>query len=344
MLRLQQSQTEDRQHRSTEHVLHSTSPPYRADVFGKKQCQKLFECRDSIHPRPDGHIRDFYDTASYHRLCDFHGGEENLKDDIFIAVSTDGFHAFKRKSYDIWPIIGTLCNLPPNMRFAVKNVLPFAFIPGPNEPTNLQSFLKPLVRELQETNKDGGVKSQFYDGSTRKVKVHLLWFTGDLPAVKKCSGLKGHNAKCPCRFCLIVGVWSPQHRHYYYPSRITSEGVGLNGVFDPNSLDVRIVGQTWQTLSDIDGSSGAQGVDIQLNSGISERALLFDLPNILPYKSFPIKLCICSVTFSRISSSYGAVAAPSRSASATRVYAKLMKSSGISGTGLQAGLIVGHGL
>ena len=223
-------------------------------VSEKEHCQKLFEYRHSIHPRPDGHIRDFYDTASYHRLCDLHGGEENLKDDIFIAVSTDGFQAFKRKSYDVWPIIGTICNLPPNMRFAVKNVLPFAFVPGPTEPTNLQSFLKPLVRELQEINKDGGVKLQFYDGSTRKVRVHLLLFTGDLPAVKKCSGLKGHNGKCPCRFCLIVGVWSPHHRHYYYPSRIASEGGGMDELFDPNSLEVRTVGQTWQTLSDIYGS------------------------------------------------------------------------------------------
>ena len=233
-------------------------PRIEAMVAQAEHCKQLYKYRESVHPRPQGQIRDFYDTEAYRRLCRIHGGEENVKNDIFISVSTDGFQAFKRKAYEVWPLIGIIFNLLPNLRFVVKNVLPLAFVPGPHEPTNLQSFLKPLIRELEDLNRNGGLPLEFHDGTARRVRVHLLWFTGDLPAVKKCSGVKGHNGKRPCRFCLIEGMWSMVHRHNYYPSRCSCEGGGMEERFSPSHLPLRTVEHTLQTLDDIECSSGQQ--------------------------------------------------------------------------------------
>lgn len=149
---------------------------------------------------------DFHDATVYKILCERYGGHENMKDGKVISVSTDGFQTFSRKSYDVWPIAGILCNPPPHLRFCVKNALPLAFIPGPNEPINLQSFLKPLLSGLMEINSDGGTLLRFFDGLYRSVRVHMIWFTGYLPAIKKCAGLKEHNRNRPCRFCMVEGM------------------------------------------------------------------------------------------------------------------------------------------
>ena len=34
-------------------------------------------------------------------------------------------------------------------------------------------------------------------------RAHLIFFQGDIPAISKLMGAKGHNSKRPCRFCLI---------------------------------------------------------------------------------------------------------------------------------------------
>ena len=97
-------------------------------------------------------VMDFFDADVFQRICEKNGGAEAIQDNIFLAVSADGLQAFRKKSYDIWPIVAIICNLPPHLRFALKNMLPLAFIPGPAEPTNLQSFFEPLIREIEDMN------------------------------------------------------------------------------------------------------------------------------------------------------------------------------------------------
>ncbi|PXF41853.1 hypothetical protein BWQ96_08432 [Gracilariopsis chorda] len=168
--------------------------------------------------------------------------------------------------------------------------MPLTFVPGPTEPSDLQSFLGPLIEELKELENDGrGTEFLFYDGKRRRVRVHMLCFTGDLPAVKKVSGIKGHNAKFPCRYCVVSGVWSASHRHYYFPSYIrTSEGNRL--VFDPSNLPLRTESQSRETIYQLSQMRGQPKAQLQTETGINEGSVLFDLPNIVPYRSFPIDI------------------------------------------------------
>ena len=127
----------------------------------KFRCEQLFEYMSSTAYGTGDHIRDFFDTEAYKRIYELHGGEEQVQHDIFLGISTDGFQAFKNKSYDVWPIAAIVCNFPPHIRFCVKNVLPFAFIPGPSEPDNLQSFFEPLLAEIEAINANGDSCSCF---------------------------------------------------------------------------------------------------------------------------------------------------------------------------------------
>ncbi|CAB5358858.1 unnamed protein product [Rhizophagus irregularis] len=89
-------------------------------------------------------------------------------------------------------------------------------IPGPRSPKNFNSFLCPLIKELQELE---GV--QCIDGRTNEpfiLRAHLLTWTGDVPALSKSLNLSGHNSYKGCRFCMIKGTCHPSNKHIYYPS------------------------------------------------------------------------------------------------------------------------------
>ncbi|CAB5302545.1 unnamed protein product [Rhizophagus irregularis] len=90
-------------------------------------------------------------------------------------------------------------------------------IPGSRSPKNFNSFLCPLIKELQELEE--GV--QCIDGRTNEpfiLRAHLLTWTGDVPALSKSLNLSGHNSYKGCHFCMIKGTCHPSNKHIYYPS------------------------------------------------------------------------------------------------------------------------------
>ena len=88
---------------------------------------------------------------------------------------------------------------------------------------------------------------KLHDGSVWMVRVHVIWFTGDLPAVKKVNGVKGHNGKLSCQFCLIEGVWVEDSRHVHYQSRFRTPDGRMEERFDPATLELRTVETTLAT-------------------------------------------------------------------------------------------------
>ncbi|GES84280.1 transposase domain-containing protein [Rhizophagus clarus] len=71
--------------------------------------------------------------------------------------------------------------------------------------------------ELQELEE--GVP--YIDGHTNEqfiLRVHLLTWIGDIPALSKSLNLTGHNSYKACRFCMIKKICHPLNYHIYYPS------------------------------------------------------------------------------------------------------------------------------
>lgn len=126
-----------------------------------EQCRERYE--------QSGVITDIWNGKLFHELSE-RGLFQNTSD-LSLSFHTDGVKLFKsRKSFHVWPLLIIINNLPPDQRFKKENVLLLGIIPGPNQPKDLDSFLRPLINELKELQT--GIPN-VYNGATREYfKLH----------------------------------------------------------------------------------------------------------------------------------------------------------------------------
>ena len=94
-------------------------------------------------------------------------------------------------------------NLPRNERYKCENVILAGLIPPlESEPDTLNTFLSPLISELQDLWK--GIRMYTSESPIVKVLVRgaLICAACDIPAARKVCGFKGHNANHGCSKCL----------------------------------------------------------------------------------------------------------------------------------------------
>lgn len=91
---------------------------------------------------------DIFDGYRYKELIQ--EGHFSEYRDIALTGSLDGYQIFKQKTDDCWIVLFINANLPPEDRVKKNNLLISTIIPGPNAPSNLNSFLRPVVDELQK--------------------------------------------------------------------------------------------------------------------------------------------------------------------------------------------------
>lgn len=94
-----------------------------------------------------GSIGDVFDGILYKELAE--DGYFKDERDIVLIGSTDGYQIFKQRTDDCWVVMFINVNLPPNERVKKENLLISAIIPGPSQPKNFNSFLRPIVDELK---------------------------------------------------------------------------------------------------------------------------------------------------------------------------------------------------
>ena len=83
---------------------------------------------------------DFFSGIDYLNAV----SEEKIKNgDTILLFSLDGAQLYEHKQSDCWIYIWVILNLSPDKHYKKKHVLPDAFIPGPNKPKNIDSFLFP---------------------------------------------------------------------------------------------------------------------------------------------------------------------------------------------------------
>jgi hypothetical protein len=61
--------------------------------------------------------------------------------DTAISISGDGAQLTMKKQSDVWVLIVTILNLPPDMRSKANNIIITLVIPGPHSPGNVESFI-----------------------------------------------------------------------------------------------------------------------------------------------------------------------------------------------------------
>ena len=157
--------------------------------------------------KPNSHPTEYSDfSGSINHLNHF----QNLhlfqnETDTAITISGDGAQLTMKKQSDVWVLIVTILNLPPDMRSKAANVIIPLVIPGPLSPGNVESFVYVLYEELAKLSV--GVWS--YDALSGKfftLKVFLCGVLGDMLGSAKLSRMAGHMALYGCRFSMVRGA------------------------------------------------------------------------------------------------------------------------------------------
>jgi len=96
----------------------------------------------------DDDLDDIFDGEIYKELLERNLFKNNR--DIAFTVSCDGYQIFKQKTDDCWAFLIINNNLDPLIRVKKENLLIPFLIPGPNQPKDFNTFLRPFINEMKE--------------------------------------------------------------------------------------------------------------------------------------------------------------------------------------------------
>jgi hypothetical protein len=135
---------------------------------------------------------------------------------MVLMLSIDGAQLYQSKQSDCWIYIWVVYDLAPDKRYKKKYVLPGGFIPGPNKPKNVDSFLFPGVYHAAALMKDGLCNWDAYQNRIFTSHPFIFLKTADGPGMTYLNGLTGHSGAQGCRlFCAVRGRRKTGANHYY---------------------------------------------------------------------------------------------------------------------------------
>jgi Transposase family tnp2 len=219
-------------------------------MFQSKEKIGFLSYRHQFEHEP-GRIRDVFDGSHYRSLLRskvvVDGVERPYhyfsgKDDIALALSVDGYLLFQqqRRGPSATPILGQIFNLPPQIRCHFQELLSLGIIPGPRLPKDYASFMVPVDNELAELAY--GVQTfNAIDGLLFDLHAYCIQKHGDIVAIERLLGLKGHSSFRPCRSCRMTGVRDITGRGtiYYIPLRTPIAAHQERPSVDPRALPPR---------------------------------------------------------------------------------------------------------
>lgn len=136
--------------------------------------------------------------------------------DIALMVSLDGAQLYESKESDCWIYMWVVLNLSPNKRYRKVHVRPGGFIPGPNKPKNVDSFLFVGMHHLAAIQNEGLTVWDASRDATFISDIHLIFTTADGPGLVYWDGMVGHSGKNGCRiYCGVQGRRKTRGTRYY---------------------------------------------------------------------------------------------------------------------------------
>ena len=165
----------------------------------------------------DGQMEGYNDTACSHDLLRAWVSGRFTKDDIALQLSIDGAQLYRDKASDCWMFIWIVHNFRPGLRYTKSFVIPGSFVPGPNKPREIDSFLFPSLYHLAAIQREG---LRIFDASTsteiRRSIPMIVIASADSPGAASMSGFVGHSGKQGCRvYCAITGRRRDGDPHYF---------------------------------------------------------------------------------------------------------------------------------
>jgi hypothetical protein len=205
-------------------------------------------------------------------------------DDMVLMLSIDGAQLYAKKQSDCWISIWIILDHAPDARYMKKHVVPGTFIPGPNKPKNVDSFLYPSLHHLAALQKEG---LKIWDAQEDRVFTsypYLALATADGPGMTYLNGLVGHQGAFGCRlYCPMKGRHKPGANHYY-PALLCPDNYSVEGCdhddIDPRHIPLMSVGEYTQNLTYIITSpNDTQYKKRRRETGISKPSIFSGLPS-----------------------------------------------------------------
>jgi hypothetical protein len=253
----------------------------------------LQEALQKLEPgSPPTQYSDFSDSISH--INHSHLFKEET--DTAITISGDGAQLTMKKQSDVWVLIVTILNLPPQMRSKAANIIMPLVIPGPLSPGNVESFVYVLYEELAKLSVGVWTKDAL-TGNFFLLRVYLCGVLGDMLGSAKFSRMAGHMARYGCRFSMVQGAYPGRGdimlyflillsysfclvgaKYQYYPlsppEQDDEKGNDLNKDcpnFDPYDLPIRKIESYWEAIKELDAAKGkkTQCADIVKKTGVS---------------------------------------------------------------------------
>lgn len=150
----------------------------------------------------DSMMQDVYDGNIWK---DFNGRKHDFltqEGNYALMLNVDWFQPFKHTNYSVGAIYISFLNLPREERFKRENIILIGIIPDMKKEPPTNSFLQPLVNELNEAWHNGFmIKSRNSRNQFKRFRLALLCVGCDVPASRKLCGFYGHMANLGCNKC-----------------------------------------------------------------------------------------------------------------------------------------------
>lgn len=190
---------------AAKHFIYLPIGPRLVRLFGTSNLSEVVQAH-GLHVSGST-LYDIHDSPVWKAAYSNSGQFSSDNRGISFAFNTDGVNPYSHNkvSYSMWPMILTLLNLPRSKRHLFGNVWLVATIPGNDnkEPNSLDPYLEIMVDELLEIS-----NQRFYDSYQNvpfNLKVNVLLYVLDYPAIAKVFNVKGTNAYQGCAWCEIEG-------------------------------------------------------------------------------------------------------------------------------------------
>lgn len=118
-----------------------------------------------------------------------------------LMLNVDWFQPFKYSNYSVGAVYLSILNLPREERFKRNNIILVGIIPDCKTEPPTNTFLEPLVDELQEAWEGFYLYSYTSPSDPVKYRLALLCVGCDIPASRKLCGFLGHSATMGCNKC-----------------------------------------------------------------------------------------------------------------------------------------------
>jgi len=176
-----------------------------------------------------GRLDAYNDTACGQDLIDAWNKGDLRRDDVALQFSIDGAQLRADRPSEAWFFIWVIHNLPPEMRYKKAFVVPGAIVPGPNKPSDIDSFMFPSLHHIASLQREGLGVYDAFSGTTIRSYPLVVFGTADSPGSASISGMVGHGGRYGCRLSCDMPSRRRTGDSHYYPAMNVPDNYRVEG-------------------------------------------------------------------------------------------------------------------